>query len=78
MQVEWQAAGSQREHFDLRLQQKNSQRNHCANAIGEYQKGLEANGGGFDCWSQQNTRQTFSSLENGKKELDPTKRRGSR
>lgn len=43
MQVEWQAVGGQREHFDLPLQQKNSQINQCADAIGERQKGLEAN-----------------------------------
>lgn len=49
MQVEWQVVGGQREHFDLRLQQENSQRNHCANTIRECQKGLEANRVGFDC-----------------------------
>lgn len=49
MQVEWQAVGVQKEHFDLCLQQKNGQRNHCTDATGECQKGLEANHGGFDC-----------------------------
>lgn len=68
MQDEWQAAGSQREHFELCLQQNNTQRNHCADTISESQKDLEVNRGGFCCWSQQNTIQTLSAVENGKKE----------
>lgn len=77
MRVEWRAAGSQREPFDLCLQQSNTQRNHCADSISECQKGLEVNRGGFDCWSQPNTIQTLSAVENGKKESESTKCKGS-